>query len=374
MVFPPYLDNTLLLKPSQTSCLTAWQTRLLVLVLTQLATASEDPPPSNANRPVRLLTIGNSFSRNATRFLADLAEAGGHPLNHTSIVVGGASLELHATKALLHDQDPCDPEGLYEPSKRSLKQELQAQPWDFVTIQQASIKSHDAATYQPYAQQLADLVATYAPTARLLVHQTWPYRQDDPRFAPDTPHKPGQPDTQLAMYKGLKQAYYDIANHLNAGLIPVGDAFHLADSHPHWAYQPDITFNFDTATPPALPSQAHSLHIGWRWVTRKKDDVVDVDDDQKSLQIDGHHASPAGEYLGACVFYEVIFQDSVLDNTFVPTDLDPLYAHFLRETAHRAVAAARFMNEPSRPSPTFPRSPGPKARIPQKAATSSSPE
>ena len=41
---------------------------LLVLVFTQLATASEDPPPSNANRPVRLLTIGNSFSRNATRF------------------------------------------------------------------------------------------------------------------------------------------------------------------------------------------------------------------------------------------------------------------------------------------------------------------
>lgn len=350
---------------------------LLFLAFAPLAASAsdDDPPPAKANCPVRLLTIGNSFSRNATHFLADLAKAGGHPLNHTSIVVGGASLELHATKALLHEQDPTDEEGLYDSSKRSLKQYLQAESWDFVTIQQASIKSHDPATYQPYAQQLADLVAQYAPTARLLVHQTWPYRQDDPRFDPDTPKKPDQPANQLAMYQGLKHAYNNLANQLEAGLIPVGDAFHLADTDPHWGYQPDTTFNFDTATPPALPSQNHSLHVGWRWVTRKQDDDQKTPDtaDQKILQIDGHHASLAGEYLAACVFYEVIFQDSALDNTFVPPDLDPLYTRFLRRTAHRAVAAARSRNKCSLPSPSFLRSPVPAARKPLEAATSASP-
>jgi hypothetical protein len=56
--------------------------------------------------------------------------------------------------------------------------------------------------------------------------------------------------------------------------------------------------------------------------------------------MDGHHANAAGQYVGACVWYEVLFGPSVVGNTFVPKGLDPAYAKFLRETAHRAVTAA----------------------------------
>ena len=270
-------------------------TIVVVLLMSTATLANDDSVVAPASgQTVRLLTIGNSFSRNATRFLGELAEAGGHHLTHTSIVVGGASLELHATKALLHEQDPSDEEGLYDGSKRSLKQELQSQPWDFVTIQQASIKSHDLATYQPFAQQLGDLIATHAPTARLLVHETWPYRQDDPRFSPEKPAKPDQPSTQEAMYEGLRNAYRQVASQLDAGLIPVGDAFYLADTNPRWGYQTDTTFDFATAGDPALPVQTHSLHVGWRWVKKK-------DEETRKLEMDGHHASLAGEYL-ALVF------------------------------------------------------------------------
>jgi hypothetical protein len=55
--------------------------------------------------------------------------------------------------------------------------------WDYVTIQQASIKSHDFSTYQPHAGFLRDLITKHAPQAKLLIHQTWAYRVDDPRFA-----------------------------------------------------------------------------------------------------------------------------------------------------------------------------------------------
>jgi hypothetical protein len=55
--------------------------------------------------------------------------------------------------------------------------------------------------------------------------------------------------------------------------------------------------------------------------------------------MDGHHANLAGEYLGACVWLEVLFQQSAVGNAFVPKGLDPAYARFLQETAHRAVAA-----------------------------------
>jgi hypothetical protein len=56
--------------------------------------------------------------------------------------------------------------------------------------------------------------------------------------------------------------------------------------------------------------------------------------------MDGHHANAAGEYLGACVWYEVLLGKSVEDNAFTPPSIDPAYAKFLRATAHEAVKRA----------------------------------
>jgi hypothetical protein len=305
--------------------------RILAILLTVLSLATGVPAAEVANaKTVRLLTVGNSFSRNATRYLADLATAGGHELIHRPIVVGGASLQLHAEKAQKYDQNAQDEAGLYADG-RDLQHELAEQPWDFVTIQQASLKSHDLDTYRPYAGQLCEYIRKHAPGAKLLVHQTWAYRCDDPRFAVKSP-KPGEPATQLAMYQGLANAYRTIAEELGARLIPVGDAFYLADTDPRWGYRPDTQFDFKAAQPPALPNQTHSLHVGWRWAKQK--------DDKMAFGMDGHHANAAGEYLGACVFYEVLFGDTVVGNAFVPAGLDPAYAKFLQETAHQAVVKA----------------------------------
>jgi hypothetical protein len=303
-----------------------------------------DVAPATAAKTVRLLTVGNSFSQNATRYLADLATAGGHTLVHRPIVVGGASLQLHAEKAQKHDRDANDKAGLYA-SGRSLQRELAEQQWDFVTIQQASLKSHDLTTYRPYAGQLRDYIREHAPSVELLVHQTWAYRCDDPRFAAKSP-KPGEPATQEAMYRGLTSAYQTIAAELGARLIPVGDAFQRADNDPQWGYRPDSKFDFQNAQPPALPGQTHSLHVGWRWAKQK--------DGQTELGMDGHHANTAGEYLGACVFYEVLFGDSAAGNAFVPPGLDPAYARFLRETAHQAVENVVHLraNEPKSKTPS----------------------
>lgn len=276
---------------------------------------------------VRILTIGNSFSRNATNHLDDLAKAGGHTLIHRPIVVGGASLELHATRAQKHEADPADKAGLYS-NGRSLKDELLAERWDYVTIQQASIKSHDPATYQPYADWLAAYIAKHAPTAKLLIHQTWAYRVDDPRFTKPSDN-PGEPKTQEEMYPGLTNAYRSLAGRLGAGILPVGDAFFLADTDVNWSFKPDANFDFKLAKSPALPAQTHSLHVGWRWVKPKEGG-------EAKLQMDGHHANLAGEYLGACVWYEVLFGQSVVGNDYVPEGLEVGYAEFLQETAHRA--------------------------------------
>jgi hypothetical protein len=275
-------------------------------------------------KTVKLLTIGNSFSANATHYLGDLAKAGGHTLVHQPLVIGGASFQVHAEKAQKHEADPKDKAGLYT-SGRGLKENLELQKWDYVTIQQASIKSHDFTTYQPSAGWLRDYVSKHAPQAKLLVHETWEYRKDDPRFT-----KPGDLKSQEEMYTGLRAAYDKIAAEFNARIIPTGDAFHLADTDPNWAYQTDTTFNPKVAKAPELPNQTHSLHVGWRWNKPKNGGPV-------ALGMDGHHANMAGEYLGACVWYEVLFGENSVGNTFIPKGLDPKDALFLQETAHRAV-------------------------------------
>lgn len=284
-----------------------------------------------AGKTVRLLTIGNSFSANATHYLADLATAGGHKLIHRPIVVGGASLQLHAEKAQQFEADSTGKSGLYK-NERSLKQEVRLELWDFVTIQQASIKSHDLKTYQPYAGWLRDYVKKYAPQATLLVHETWAYRRDDPRFTKPS-GKPGEPVTQEAMYRALNSAYTTVATDLGARRIPVGTAFFLADTDPKWGFQPDTKFDVKSAVAPALPDQTHSLHVGWKWMTPKNG--------PPKLAMDGHHASLAGEYLGACVFYEVVFGQSTVGNTFIPSGLDREYAQFLQQTAHTAVETSK---------------------------------
>jgi hypothetical protein len=301
---------------------------LLGLVLTPLLAAAQDKPQA---KTVRLLTVGNSFSQNATKYLDRIVEADGNILVHHRCVIGGSGPDQHLAKAAIHEKDPADKAGLYT-SGKSLKQELLAEKWDVITIQQASIRSHDAANYRPAAKDLYDYLKKYAPGSEVVIHQTWAYRVDDPRFFRVPSAKPAEPKTQKEMYDGLSTAYRAIAKELGVRRIPVGDAFYAADTDPRWGYKPDPKFDPKAAKPADLPKQKHSLHVGHRWVKTGG---------QASLQMDGHHASPAGEYLGGLVFYEFLYGRSAVGNRFRPEGVDADYARFLQETAHKAVTSVK---------------------------------
>ena len=298
-------------------------TRLFAfLALSTLYLAAAEP------KTVRLLTVGNSFSQNATHYLGDIAKAAGDTLIYRGDNIGGSSFDIHLKKLAVWQKDPTSKLGTYTEGK-GLQDDLTQKQWDFITIQQASIKSHDVNTYRPHAQQLADFIRKHAPTATLIMHQTWEYRVDDPRFSVKAP-KPGEPKTQDEMYAGLKSAYDAIAKELNVKLIPVGDAFHLANRDPQWGYKvPTVKFDSKTAKQGELPDQTHSLNVGWKWKPQP--------DGKLKLAMDGHHANLAGEYLGACVWYEVLFGKSVEGNSFLPKGLDADYAKFLQGVAHRVV-------------------------------------
>ena len=287
--------------------------------------------PTTGGKTVRLLTVGNSFSHNATHYLGELAKAGGDTLVLKEDIVGGASMELHWGKAQSHEKDAADKNGLYT-SGKGLSDDLKGSHWDVVTIQQASVLSHNVDTYRPYAQELRDYIHRNAPDATVLLHETWEYRVDDPRFSAANT-KAGEPKTQDEMYQGLSSAYSTIAKELGVRRIPVGDAFHAANHDPKWGYRvPAEKFDSKNAKKGELPDQTHSLNVGWSWKDK---------DGKTTLGMDGHHASMAGEYLGACVWYEVLFGKSVENNSYVPAGLDAEYAKFLRATAHRAVQEAK---------------------------------
>src|SRR5688572_1816978 len=106
---------------------------ILSLVLTPLLAAAQDKAQG---KTVRLLTVGNSFSQNATRYLDKIVEADGNTLIHHRCVIGGSGPDQHLARAAIHEKDPNDKAGLYT-SGKSLKQELLAEKWDVITIQQA---------------------------------------------------------------------------------------------------------------------------------------------------------------------------------------------------------------------------------------------
>jgi hypothetical protein len=214
----------------------------------------------------------------------------------------------------------------YCDEKFSLRDMLTRQKWDIVTIQQVSTLSHDITTYEPYITEIYNYIKKHAPQAKIYLHQTWAYRIDDPRFV--TEKDVGVPHTHKLMYEQVHKANHIIAKKFKLDILPSGDAMYSADIDSKWSYKPDLSFDIKSVEFPDRPDQLHSLHQGYIWITQ---------DDVERLCMDGHHANSAGEYLCAGVWFEILFGESFIDNSYVPEGIDDEYAAFLRRTAHKTV-------------------------------------
>jgi hypothetical protein len=102
---------------------------------------------------------------------------------------------------------------------------------------------------------------------------------------------------------------------------------------PPFAYKPTPGFDPGGLVYPNLPPPSPSLHAGWSWAVSKTG--------KRTLRLDAYHASPLGRYLGACVFYEVLFDESVLDIDYRPDALNEDEAKVLRRVAHETLRATR---------------------------------
>ena len=169
---------------------------------------------------MKILSIGNSFSQDAQRYLHRLAKHEGTDMKTVNLYIGGCPLRTHYLNILddtvaYEYQFNGEPTGL----KVSIRQALRSDSWDYVTIQQASAQSARFETYEPYLETIVSYVKKYCPTAKILIHQTWAYENGSTKLA----NQGFASDEE--MFAAVENAYNKAGELISAdGLIPAGKA------------------------------------------------------------------------------------------------------------------------------------------------------
>ena len=279
-----------------------------------------------AQKTLRVFIIGNSFSGNATAYLPDIAKEKGKELIIGRAELGGCSLQRHWEYVEAAEANPKD--SLGKPYKgKSLRMLLSEGTWDIVTIQQFSLHSSDSGTYTPYAEKLYAYVKSIQPSAEIVLHQTWAYREDAKKFGQVAPGQFAKSSEE--MWQKSRAAYHAVASKLHVRIIPVGDAFRLATTHPKYGYHADTTFDFKSPVYPGLPRQDYSLNAGYSW------------NKSKELAFDANHANAAGKYLGAIIWYAFLFKESPKSIQFIPEGLSKDFAAHLKNVAEASISNTR---------------------------------
>lgn len=227
---------------------------------------------------IKILSIGNSFSEDAQRWLQQMAASAGTEIKCVNLMIGGCSLERHCNNiATAAKEYRYQLNGQHATEQVSIYEGLLADDWDIVTVQQVSNFSGIPQSYIPYLTRLADFVRMVRPNARLYIQQTWSY---DP--AADHPAFAEYNNDHEEMYRRLCDAYKMASRLIDAPLIPSGDFVqylrrNVPQFHPETGSQP--------------------------------------------LNRDGYHLSLLyGRYAAALMWYATLYGNNLKDISFIPED------------------------------------------------------
>lgn len=241
---------------------------------------------------MNVLSIGNSFSTNAHKFIPHMAKAAGKELLLCNLFIGGCSLEQHwnnwREEKTEYDYEvylPFETE-MSRASEVALHEAVEDEEWDIITIQQCSHLSGIPESYSPYLSELAEYCRMVQPNAKIMLHQTWAYENGctHPGFA-------SYGRDQQEMYKALTECYANASMEADIDLI--------------------------------IPS-------GRAWQTARNT----IGD---KLAVDGYHGNDLGCYLASAYFYEMIFGESIYENAFYPEGIEKNVVDILKLCAHTAV-------------------------------------
>lgn len=152
---------------------------------------------------MNVLSIGNSFSQDAQRYIHNIARADGVSVNTFNLYIGGCSLSRHyrnmiSEKPVYEIEMNGESTGFFI----SIKEALLNRDWDVITVQQVSQQAPYYETYQPYLDELVGYVRKCVPKAKIVIHQTWAYEQDSTRLNLELGYK-----NHTDMFNDVKSAY-----------------------------------------------------------------------------------------------------------------------------------------------------------------------
>ena len=201
---------------------------------------------------MKLLSIGNSFSQDAQRWLHQIAAANGVDLETTNLMIGGCSLETH-----WHHMT--DGESAYYLEQNgqdcgrtvTLPEGLALDEWDVVTVQQVSSHSGRPQTFVPYLTELVAFVKEKCPKAKIYFHQTWAYEIDSEHG--DFPYYNRD---QREMYRRIGDCAAMACRLIGATVLPSGPVVqYLRENTPEFDYKNGgLSLNRD------------GFHLSWDYV------------------------------------------------------------------------------------------------------------
>ncbi|SOD11775.1 DUF4886 domain-containing protein [Pedobacter xixiisoli] len=243
---------------------------------------------------LKILAIGNSFSEDALEsYLAGLAIAKGHKIVIGNMYIGGASLSLHVQNATnninAYAYRKINQQGIKATTANvSIATALADDDWDYISFQQESPNSGKFDTFSP----LVDLynyvkTRTKNPQVKYILHQTWAYQKNSTYSAFANYDK-----DQDKMYAAIVDAYTKAK-----ALIPI-----------------------DRVVPAGTAIQNGRTSI--------------IGD---NFCRDGYHLDiNIGRYTAACTWFEALFNETVVGNTYKPTALSARDTEIAQNAAHFA--------------------------------------
>ena len=268
-----------------------------------------------------ILMIGNSFCYYYVEELCGIAKADGYELNVANLYKSGAKISEHVN-SLNNDTRIAtlyvtDSKRRREIAKLNTKETLEYAKsklhgeWDVISLQGSGVFAllgdldNTYKNTAPYAKELFDYIKENYPNASLYWHQTWSYEigygaeKSEAYQMNDVEHR-------TSMYNITKSVAHSIAEENGVKIMPTGEAWEIA--------------------------RRNEL-IGTTMCQRKA-----IKNGEGDYYHDGDIGG--GQYLNACVWYEVLMGKSCVGNTWRPTyELSEEKIAILQAAAHEAVAA-----------------------------------
>ena len=244
------------------------------------AQPANNPLPSNPDT-LRILAIGNSFSDDGTEYLPGLLEAAGiHNVIVARLYIGGCTLQRHCKEYESSGKDYIyykSTKNVWETVSKeaTILDGLKDEPWDIVTLQQASGYSGKYDSFVPWLPKLIDIVRKEIsnPKASIVWHETWAYATNSVHGQFKDYNK-----DQNQMYKEILECVAKLMADYNIPVvIPCGDAVQLA-----------------------------------RGTRLNNSGKVPADSKVYDLTRDGFHLSRQyGRYLAACTWFEALIRPTL---------------------------------------------------------------